>query len=114
VRRSASEKMELIRLVERRDLPVRATLRQLGIPPGTFCGWYKRYLGSGFDALRDKRPLPRPRWNQVPKKVGAEVIDLALKKRELSARELDKPSAVRRSTYAMVAGCQRMRTMTIQ
>ena len=88
MRRSASEKMELIGLVERTDLPVRVTLRQLGIPPSTFYGWYARYLGGGFDALRDKKPPPRPRWNQVPEKVRAEVIDLALQKTELSAREL--------------------------
>jgi hypothetical protein len=31
--------MELIGLVERTDLPVRATLRQLGIAPSTFYGW---------------------------------------------------------------------------
>jgi len=88
VRRSASEKMELIDLVERTDLPVRVTLRQLGIPSSTFYGWYKRYVDGGFDALQDKTPPPRPRWNQVPEKVRAEVIDLALKKTELSAREL--------------------------
>ena len=88
MRRSASEKMELIELVEHTDLPVRVTLRQLGIPPSTFYGWYERYLGGGFDALHDKKPPPRPRWNQVPEKIRAEVIDLALKKTELSAREL--------------------------
>ena len=88
MRRSASEKMELIDLVERTDLPVQVTLRQLGIPSSTFYGWYKRYLGGGFDALRDKKPPPRPRWNKVPEKVRAEVIDLALQKTELSAREL--------------------------
>ena len=88
MRRSASEKMELIDLVERTDLPVRVTLRQLGIPSSTFYGWYKRYVDGGFDALQDKTPPPRPRWNQVPEKVRAEVIDLALKKTELSAREL--------------------------
>ena len=32
MRRSAAEKLEIIRLVEGADLPVRATLRQLGIP----------------------------------------------------------------------------------
>ena len=88
MRRSASEKMELIDLVERSDLPVRVTLRQLGIASSTFYGWYRRYLGGGFDALRDKKPPPRPRWNQVPDKGRAEVIDLALQKTELSAREL--------------------------
>ena len=31
MRRTASEKMEIIRLVEGTDLPVRATLRQLGV-----------------------------------------------------------------------------------
>jgi len=88
MRRTASEKMELIGLVERTDLPVRVTLRQLGIAPSTFYGWYKRYLKGGFDALHDKLPPPRPRWNKVPDKVRADVIDLALKKTELSAREL--------------------------
>jgi transposase InsO family protein len=80
--------MELIDLVERTDLPVRVTLRQLGIPSSTFYGWYRRYLEAGFDALHDKLPPPRPRWNKVPDKVRAEVIDLALQKTELSAREL--------------------------
>jgi transposase InsO family protein len=80
--------MELIDLVERTDLPVGVTLRQLGIPSSTFYGWYKRYVDGGFDALQDKTPPPRPRWNKVPEKVRADVIDLALKKTELSAREL--------------------------
>ena len=88
MRRSASEKMELIHLVERTDLPVRVTLRQLGIASSTFYGWYRRYVERGFEALHDKKPPPRPRWNRVPDKVRAEVIDLALKKTELSAREL--------------------------
>ena len=75
-------------MVERTDLPVRVTLRQLSIPPSTFYGWYRRYVDGGFDALQDKTPPPRPRWNKVSDKVRAEVIDLALQKTELSAREL--------------------------
>jgi transposase-like protein len=43
VRRTASEKMEIIRLVEDTDLPVRATLRQLGLPRSTFYGWYRKF-----------------------------------------------------------------------
>ena len=39
VRRCGAEKMEMIRLVEQSDLPVRSTLRQLGIAPSTFYGW---------------------------------------------------------------------------
>ena len=42
MRRSATEKMEIIRLVEGTDLPVQATLRQLGVPRSTFYGWYQR------------------------------------------------------------------------
>jgi transposase InsO family protein len=45
-------------------------------------------VDGGFDALHDKLPPPHPRWNKVPEKVRADVIDLALKKTELSAREL--------------------------
>ena len=51
MRRTATEKMESLRLVEGADLPVRATLRQLGIPRSTFYGWVQRYLEAGFDGL---------------------------------------------------------------
>ena len=50
MRRSGSEKLEMIRLVEQSDLPVRSTLRQLGIAPSTFYGWYQRYLDGGPEA----------------------------------------------------------------
>ena len=51
MRRSASEKMEIIRLVEGTDLPVRDTLRQLGVAKSTFYGWYQSYVEDGFDGL---------------------------------------------------------------
>ncbi len=78
MRRTASEKMEIIRLVEQTDLPVRATLRQLGVPRSTFSGWYQRYQTEGFDGLHDQKPAPRPRWNAIPKaipKVSVVVSD---------------------------------------
>ncbi len=53
MRRTAAEKMEIIHLVEGTDLPVGATLRQLGIPRSTFHGWYQQYLEVGFDGLKD-------------------------------------------------------------
>lgn len=40
MRYSASEKLEIIRLVEQSSLPVRATLEKLGIPRATFYRWY--------------------------------------------------------------------------
>ena len=53
MRYSASEKLEIIRLVEQSSLPVRRTLSQLSIPKSTFYGWYRRYVQGGLDA----RPL---------------------------------------------------------
>jgi putative transposase len=88
VRRTASEKVEIIHLVEGSDLPVRTTLRQLGVAPSTFYGWHQRYDAEGFDGLYDRKPAPRPGWNAIPKKVQDEVLDLALGCTELSPREL--------------------------
>ena len=50
MRRTASEKMEIIRLVEGTDLPVRATLRQMGVPRSTFYG-----LDSAVRRVRVRR-----------------------------------------------------------
>ncbi len=69
MRRTASEKMEIIRLVEETDLPVRVTLRQLGVPRSTFYDWYQRYEAEGFDGLEDKKPRARPCWNAIPETV---------------------------------------------
>ena len=88
MRRTASEKMEIIHLVEGSDLPVKMTLRQLGVPRSTFYGWYGRYEMFGFDGLHDRKPAPRPRWNAIPEKIQNEVLDLALECTDLSPREL--------------------------
>jgi transposase InsO family protein len=88
VRLTASEKMEIIRLVEDSDLPVRETLRHLGVPRSTFYGWYQRYEAGGFEGLHNQKPAPRPRWNAIPKAVQEEVLDMALECTDLSPREL--------------------------
>ena len=88
MRRTASEKMEIIRLVEETELPVRATLRQLGVPRSTFYGWYQRSLALGFDGLYDKKPAHRARWNTIPETIQKQVLELALERTELSPREL--------------------------
>jgi putative transposase len=88
VRRTASEKMEIIGLVEGSDLSVRATLRQPGIPKSTFYGWYQRVLTAGFDGLHDRKPTRTAGWNRIPKAIKDEVLDLALERTDLSPREL--------------------------
>ena len=55
MRFTASEKFEIIRLVEESDLPVKMTLDGLGIPRSTFYDWYQRYHDHGFDGLEGKR-----------------------------------------------------------
>ena len=42
MRYPASEKLEIIRLVEQSTLPVQRTLNQLGTPKSTFYAWYDR------------------------------------------------------------------------
>jgi putative transposase len=88
MRYSASEKLEIIRLVEQSHLPARRTLERLGIPRATFHRWYDRFLTEGVEALEDRRPRPGRVWNRIPDTVRDRIIELALNKPELSPREL--------------------------
>ena len=88
MRYPASEKLEIIRLVEQSHLPAKQTLDRLGIPRSTFYLWYDKYQSGGFDALEDKAPMPTRVWNRIPDNVREQVIDLALEEPELSPREL--------------------------
>ena len=56
MRYPASEKLEIIRLVERSHLLVKQTLDKLGVPRTTFYRWYDRYLIGGSSALEDRSP----------------------------------------------------------
>ena len=47
MRYPASEKLEIIRLVEQSHLPVKRTLEKLGIPRATFYRWYDLYQTAG-------------------------------------------------------------------
>ena len=88
MRYPASEKLEIIRIVEKSHLPVRRTLEQLGIPRATFHRWYDRFLSGGVDALEDRSPRPGRVWNRIPEGVLDQIVELALDKPELSPREL--------------------------
>ena len=88
MRYPATEKLEIIRLVERSHLPAKRTLEMLGIPRTTFYRWYDRHLAFGEAGLNDRRPHPGRVWNRIPDDVRQAVVDLALKESELSPREL--------------------------
>ena len=38
--------------------------------------------------MEDRRPPPRARWNKISQEIRQKVVDLALERTELSAREL--------------------------
>ncbi len=88
MRYPASEKLEIIRLVEGSRLPTKRTLDKLGIPRTTFYRWYDRYLAGGPEALEDRSPRPSRVWNRIPELVREKIKELALQESELSPREL--------------------------
>ena len=88
MRYPASEKLEIIRLVEQSHLPTKRTLDKLGIPRTTFYRWYDRYLSGGPEALEDRSPRPSRVWNRIPEPVREKIKELALQESDLSPREL--------------------------
>jgi len=86
MRSLASEKLEIIRLVEQSHLPVRRTLDKLGITRSTFYRWYDAYQRGGYEALADRPSRPSRVWNRLPAEIRAPIV--ALEEPELSPREL--------------------------
>jgi transposase InsO family protein len=108
MRYPASDKLEIIRLVETSPLPVRRTLDQIGIPRSTFYAWYDRYLSGGLEALKDRKPRPKRVWNRIADDVRERVIGLALDEPELSPRELAVAFTDRKKTFVSEASVYRM------
>jgi putative transposase len=50
MRYTQAEKMEIIRLVETSEQPVKRTLAELGVARSTFYDWYQRYSEEGSKA----------------------------------------------------------------
>ena len=88
MRYTASEKLEIIRIVDQSHLPARRTLEQLGIPRRTFYHWYDRLSDGGPEALEDRPSAPSRVWNRIPADIHDQIIELALEQSELSPREL--------------------------
>jgi transposase InsO family protein len=88
MRYPASEKHEIIRIVEQSHLPVRRTLEKLGVLPATFYRWVDRFQSGGVEALEDNPSRPKDVWNRIPDDVRQRIVGLALDEPELSPREL--------------------------
>jgi putative transposase len=85
MRYPASEKAELIKIVEQSHLSARKTLEQIGVPRATFYRWYEQYQAGGPEALEDRLSQPSRIWNRIPDEIRTQIVDLALEQPELSA-----------------------------
>ncbi|WP_247997975.1 IS3 family transposase [Brucella tritici] len=88
MRYPATEKLEIIRLVEQSHLSARQTLDKLGIPRPTFYRWYSRFLAHGVEGLEERTSAASRVWNRIPDDIRDRIIALALDHADLSPREL--------------------------
>jgi transposase InsO family protein len=88
IRPTASEKLEIIRLVEESELSVKQTLEELDIPRSTFYRWYQRYQIADVAGLFEEPKAPHQFWNRIPETVRDRVVHLALTYPEKSSRQL--------------------------
>jgi len=84
MRYPASEKLEIIKIVEQSHLPAKKTLDQLGIARRTFYRWYNRYLEGGPEALEDRPSRPSRVWNRIGADIQIQIIDMALEQSRVS------------------------------
>ena len=88
MRYSASEKLEIIELVEQSTLSVGRTLAPIGIPDRRSTTGTADIRTGGIEAMEDGKPRPQRVWNKIPDKIGAAIVNLALDEPDLSPREL--------------------------
>lgn len=88
MRYSATEKMEIIRLVEGANAPIKRTLEELDVPRRSFYRWYRAYFTGGYEGLLPKPSQRRRFWNRIPEEEQGRVVEIAIEKPELSPREL--------------------------
>lgn len=76
MRFTASEKQEIIHLVERSEIGVNKTLREIGVNKSTFYNWYKVYSEYGVDGLAPGKRASSRQWNSIPQEQKNLVVDL--------------------------------------
>src|SRR5258708_14512993 len=108
MRYPASEKLEIIRLVEQSHLPAGRTLEKLGILRSTFYRWYDRYQAGGPEALEDRPSTPRQVWNRIPDKVRERIVGLSLDAPELPPRGLATRFPYKESDFVWGAAVYRV------
>lgn len=108
MRYTASEKLEIIQLVEQSPLSVRRSLSKIGVSKSTFYAWLNRYHEGGLDALEDRKPKPRRVWNRIPDPVRQDIVEFALEEPELSSREVAVAFTDRRRSFVSESSVYRI------
>ena len=85
---TASEKMEIINIVNDSPLTVKKTLEKIGVNKSTFYDWVSRFKKYGFDGLHDRCRPPGYIWNKIHEDMKEKVIGLAKEKTHFSCREV--------------------------
>jgi len=98
MRYPASEKLEIIRIVEQSHLPAKRTLDQLGIPRRTFYRWYDRFLEGGPEALADRPSAPSRVGNRIGDDIQDQIVEMALEETDPSPANWRCASPTRRVT----------------
>jgi hypothetical protein len=96
MRYTQAEKLEIIRLVEALEPPVRQTLAELDVPRSTFYRWYERYRTAGYAGLADQKAGPHQIWDRIPDAVRDHWWKCRLERLGIQRREKAPEGAVRR------------------
>ena len=104
----ASEKIEIIRLVEASHLPVKRTLAKIGVSRPAFYRWCDLYQRFGEAGLEDRRSGPGRVWNRIPDTIRGQVLDMALERPVLSPRELAVTFTDERAYFVSEASVYRL------
>ncbi len=104
----ASDKLEIIRLVEESHLGVKRTLEKIGVSKSAFYRWYDLYARFGEQGLEDRRAGPGRVWNRIPDEVRRDLVEMALERPELSPRELAVTFTDERAYFVSEASVYRL------
>jgi putative transposase len=107
MRYPASEKLEIIRLVEQSHLPVRRTLEKLGDPAATFYRWYDRLQTGGPEALEDKASRPT-RLEPHPDAGREQIVNWPWTSRSCRRGSWPRASPIRKSYFVSEASVYRL------
>ena len=81
-------KLEILRLVESLDIPIKDALSRLDVSPTTFYRWRRKFRREGTDGLRDLSPYKGSVWNSTLPEEYEKILEIAMLFPEWSPREI--------------------------